>query len=181
VLYWYTTSIFRTDDGFEKKWSKISVIKYTQDPQEIRLVEEQLFPIAEEIAKYWRPITSWSWISLTIARNGLTIITLLVIMIISVLVVNFYFEITKINSSRHLYSQISDSDERNIIESIKLLEKEIASEKRIISKFKELTGKNIEKDKLNKKILEAEELNIIKRKIVNIDDEPYLTWITQFN
>lgn len=180
VLYWYTNSIFKTNEGYEKKFSKISVIKYTQNPQEYKIIEAELLPIAEDIANYWRPITSWSWISLTIAKNGLIIITTTVALLFGVIDITLYLQKKNKNNAKHIYTQISEPEDRYIIDSIKELENEMATEIKIASKYNEITGKNIETERLHNKILEAEELNIIKRKILNINDEPYMAWRVNF-
>jgi len=70
---------------------------------------------------------------------------------------------------------------RNIIDSIKALEKEITTETNIATKYREITGRDIDLERLQDKLMEAEESNIIKRKITNINDEPYITWKLTFN
>ena len=180
VLYWYTRSLFKTGEEYQQKWTKISVIQYTYNPEEYRNIEEELLPVAKAIANYWQPITNWSWISITIAKNGPTMITTSAALLIGVLTTTLYLETKKKNNAKHIYSQISDPEDRNIIDSIKVLEKEIATETKIASKYKEITGKNINPDILYNKLIEAEESNIIKRKIININDEPYLTWKSNF-
>jgi len=176
ILYWYTRSIFKTGEEYQQKWTKISVIQYTYNPEEYPNIEEELLPIAKAIADYWQPITNWSWISLTIAKNGPTMITTTAALLIGVLTTALYLETKKKNNAKHIYSQISEPEDRNIIDSIKALEKEIATETKIASKYKEITGKNINPEILYNKLIEAEESNIIKKKIININDEPYLTW-----
>jgi len=57
ILYWYTRSIFKTAEGHQEKWTKISVIQFTYDPEEYRAIEEELLPVAKAIANYWQPIT----------------------------------------------------------------------------------------------------------------------------
>jgi len=180
TLYWYTNSIFKTEEGYQKKWSKISVIKYTQNPQQYTVIEDELLPIAKDIANYWKPITNWSWISLTIAKNGPTMITFTAALLTGVLTITLYLETKKKSKAKHIYSQISNPEDRNIIEAIKTFEKEIATETKIIIKYREITGKDIEPERLQNKLMEAEEANIINRKIININDEPYISWKLTF-
>ena len=103
-------------------------------------------------------------------------ITTTAALLIGVLTTTLYLETKKKNNAKHIHSQISEPEDRNIIDSIKALEKEIATEIKIASKYKEITGKNINPEILYNKLIEAEESNIIKKKIININDEPYLTW-----
>jgi len=157
------------------------VIQFTYDPEEYRAIEEELLPVAKAIANYWQPITNWSWVSLTIAKNGPTMITITATLLTGVLTISLYLETKKKNNAKRTFSQISDPEDRNIIDSIKALEKETATETKIASKYKEITGKDIDPERLYNKLKEAEEANIIKRKIININDEPYMTWKLTFN
>jgi len=180
ILYWYTRSIFKTTEGHQQKWTKISVIQFTNNPEKYQTIEEELLPVAKAIANYWQPITNWSWISLTIAKNGPIMIMITAVILTGVLTITLYLETKKKNNAKHTYSQISDPEDRNIIDSIKALEKEIATETKIATKYREITGKGIDPERLHNKLMEAEESNIINKKIININDEPYMTWKTRF-
>ncbi|MFX0133287.1 MAG: exosortase/archaeosortase family protein, partial [Candidatus Hodarchaeota archaeon] len=176
ILYWYTRSIFKTAEGHQQKWTKISVIEFTYDPKEYRTIEEELLPVAKAIANYWQPITNWSWISLTIAKNGPKLITITATLLIGFLAISLYLEIKKKINVKRIYSRISDPQDQNIIDSIKALKREIATETKISSMYKEITGEKIDLEILRNKLTVAEEINIINRKIININDEPYITW-----
>ena len=39
-----------------------------------------------------------------------------------------------------------------------------------------LFGKDIDKDEIREKIREAEEIKILNKQIMNIEDEPYIVW-----
>ena len=49
---------------------------------------------------------------------------------------------------------------------------------KIASKYKEITGKSLDPEKMHKKLKESEQANIIREKIINVDDEPYIGWKT---
>ena len=181
ILYWYTNSIFKTAEGHQPKWTKTSVIQLTNNPEEYKNIEEELLPIAKTIANYWQPIIYWSGISLFIAKNDPTMITITAASLIGVITISLYFETKKKVNAKRIYSQISVPEDRNIIESIKAIEREIATETKIASKYKEITGKDIDPERLYNKLKEAEEAKIIIRKIININDEPYMTWKLTFN
>ncbi|MFX0136251.1 MAG: exosortase/archaeosortase family protein, partial [Candidatus Hodarchaeota archaeon] len=176
ILYWYTRSIFKTGKERQQKWIKISVIQFTEEPNEYRTIEDELLPVGKAIANYWQPITYWSWFSLTIAKNGFTMILITVALLSVILIISNYLDIKKKTRAKLFYSQISDSEDRQIIDSINSLKKEIAIESNISSKYKEFTGKQIDLETLHKKLIEAEDLNIIRKKVINIYDEPYISW-----
>ena len=176
TLYWYTRSIFKTIEEHQYKWIKISIIQFTNNQDEYQAIEEELLPVAVAIANYWKPIANWSWVSLTIAKNGLTMIKIAATFLIGILLISFYFEKMKERTAKNIYSQVSDPEERNIIDSIKALKNDVASESKIALKFKEITGKNIDQQRLRSKLHDIEQVEIIKKKIINLNDEPYLTW-----
>jgi len=80
----------------------------------------------------------------------------------------------------HLYKQISNLEERQILEAVKALKKDQANDSNIVSKYNEISGKDIKIERLHKKLVEAEEAGLVESKIIHINDEPYLTWKTNF-
>ena len=108
VLYWYTRATFKTLEGYQYKWTKTSVIEYTNDPQGYLVAEEEILPLAKTVANYWKPITTWSWMALTIAENG-PILIMITLTIISVTVILYYYtEINRRNHAKRAYNRISD-------------------------------------------------------------------------
>lgn len=180
ILYWYTRSIFKIGSEYQQKYSKISVIEYTYNPQEYKNIEAELLPIAKAIAEYWQPVINWSWIALAIAENGLILITITGVLLIGTMITFFYLERNKRREARRVYNQISDFEERQILEAIKTFIKESPNESWTTSKLSETSGKDIDTEKLHKKLVEAEKAGIIERKIININDKPYLRWKLNF-
>jgi len=180
ILYWYIRSTFKTAEGHQQKWTKISVIQFTNNPNEYRNMEEELLPVAKAIANYWQPITNWSWISLTIAKNGLIMITITTFILIIIILMAFRNDIEKKTIAKYTHSQISNLDDLQIIDSIKALEKETATVSKIAKKYKEISGKDLELERLRIKLKVAENIKIIKKKIINVNDEPYISWETNF-
>jgi hypothetical protein len=179
VLYWYTQSIFRVGDQHQQKWIKISVIDYTNDPQEYETIKAELLPIAKAIANFWQPVRNWSWVALSIAENGLPFIIIAFIMLIGTLVYNLYPEINRRKKAKNMYDNIYDPEERQIFDVIRGLGQS-ATVSMIASKFRELYGNEINIVKLEQKLFEAEEAGLIQRKFTTINDNPYLVWKTTF-
>lgn len=175
ILYWYTRTNFKTEEGYQNKWSKISVIEYTRKPEDFKVVEDDIFPVAKAIANYWQPITTWSWVALTIADNGVILIEIATMLLIGISFFSLYLSISRRKSARHAYNQISDLRERQILETVKTL-KEQANESNIASKYKEISGEDIDIKRLHKILVEAEEAGILERRITNKNDEPYMYW-----
>jgi len=176
ILYWYTRTNFKTEEGYQQKWSKISVIEYTRNPEDYKAVEDDILPVALAIANYWQPITTWSWVAITIAENGSTLITITTVFLIGIIIFTLYIVRNRRKGAKHAYKQISDLEERQILEAVKEIEKDQANESNIASKYKEISGKYIDIERLHKKLVEAEEAGLIERRITNKNDEPYISW-----
>ena len=176
TLYWYTKSIFNTQEGLLQKWSKVSVIRYTEIPDEYKFIEDELLTVAIAIANYWQPIQTWSWVALAIANNSFILLIITGGLLLGSIVYYIFLERNKRIEVMNAYTRILDPDECLILNSVKSLSKELAIESKIALKYREISGRNIDIEKLHKKLIEAEEANIIERKIININDEPYITW-----
>jgi len=176
VLYWYIRSIFETARaGYQEKWVKISIIEYS-DLNNYVEVKQELLPIALAITNYWKPITEWSWAALFIAQNGVLLLSVTFVLVVGVLLLSYYFDRIKAKRAKKVYMQISDEREKYVFDSIKLLENDVATTKKIMSKYEELTGENVDEINLVRTLSEAEQVGIIYKKIINIDDIPYITW-----
>ena len=86
----------------------------------------------------------------------------------------------KMKKARNIYSQISDPEDRQILDAVKALRKETASEFAVASKYEEMTEKEIDIVRLHTKLTEAEEAGLIERRMINRDDEPYISWKPNF-
>lgn len=176
ILYWYARSIFKTEEGYDEKWSKISVIEYIEKPGDYTTAEEELLYVAKAIANFWQPVTTWSWIALIIAQNGLIIIIMTLISLIATLFFSLYLVRNRRREAIQAYKQISDPEELQILDAVKALKKYQANESNIISKYREISGKEIEMERLHKKLAEALEAGLIERGVISINDEPHVSW-----
>jgi len=176
ILYWYTRSIFKTEEGYQQKWSKISVIEYTQNPKEYKAVEDELLPVAKAIVNHWQPVETWSMAALTIAENGPALITITVATIAGAVIFSYLLELNRKKSAKRVYGQLSDREDRQILDAVRALKKELANETNILSKYNEISGEDIDIETLHRKLVEAAEAGLLKRSIINIDDTPYISW-----
>ncbi|EMR73346.1 Transmembrane exosortase (Exosortase_EpsH) [Thaumarchaeota archaeon SCGC AB-539-E09] len=180
ILYWYTRATFKTVEGYQHKWTKTSVIEYTNDPQGYLVAEEEILPIAKTVANYWKPITTWSWMALAIAENGPILIIITLTMISATAILYYYTETKRRNHAKRAYNRISDQKERHILDAVKAIKKERANGSQIALKYREITGNDIDIYELHEKLEEAERSGLVTRKLVSIHDEPYLNWRTSF-
>jgi len=176
ILYWYTRSVFRTEEGHQTKWSKISLVEYTAEPQEYRAAEDELLPVAVAIANYWKPIQEWSWFSLFLARDSPIIMGATGALLIGVMLYSVNLRRIEHGRALYVYSKITDAEDLQIMDALRNPEKGPVTLSYIASKINEKTGKNIDLEILQMKLIKAEEKGIVQRKILNINDNPYITW-----
>lgn len=179
ILYWYTNSIFKTEI-YQQKWTKISVICIIDEPESYMEIENEILPVASEIANYWQPLRRWSWTALAIARSGQTLLFLPVILIIVTITYYFNLEINKRKSARKIFLHLSNIKEKNILEVIKSLNKNIANGYNISEKYKEVNVEEIDLEAVSTIFFQALESGLVETKIINRNDEPYVTWRANF-
>lgn len=175
ILYWYTRSVFRVGNQHQEKWVKISAIIDTFNQEEYQKIEEVLYSFALAIAEYWKPLSQWSQISLFIAKSRTSIAFLLAMMLLTYI----YLEMRKNNQKKKratlIFTNITFSEDKQILYKIKQILKKNTRLTEITLPI-QIDGIEVNENILHSKILEAERAGLLERKLVKINDEPYLTW-----
>ncbi len=177
VLYWFAQSVFQTDNGYQNMWSKISVIQYVDNPELYSIGEANILPVAQKIANYWHPITSWSEVTISIAKYGPLLIGGLTMLLVLTLGYVKFIEIDRRKKLWNLFTHITDPIDRKIIETL-----DESAEKSIVESeiYSRLTNMDINEEALNRKLIDAKEIGFIQQKVINKDDEPYIAWSKNF-
>jgi hypothetical protein len=177
ILYWYTRSGFITENGYSEKWVKLSLIQYIESEDEVESVEQKLLPIAEKIAQHWNPMSEWSGMLLFIVKNSYVIIPLIISMCVLLVIMYFHSLSKQKLNAKEIFTKITFIDDRMILKALKETNK-MPYETNIALNYKNITGKDIDLNILYTKIIDAEKSGLVKRKIFNIDDEPYCGWVS---
>ena len=180
ILYWYTRSVFKTESGHQEKWVKLSVISNMDEPGELTDIESELFNVAYEIATAWNPLKEWSFFSLYLARSGPFLLFGTEVAIMMLLIYRYYEYRNTKRRARLIYDNLSSTEDRLILDLIKNSNDDIVNVTDIMDKYNVATNKKIGYGLLLKKIEEAVKNGMLSRKIVNLYDEPYLTWVPLF-
>jgi len=177
VLYWFTSSIFNTENGFQEKIVKISLIEYPINPSHEPYAQNEMVPIAKEIIEYWQPAQEWSKITLTLSEQSTVIIYLLLTTLIIASFINMIINTLNTSRNKNIINKIIEPIDIKLLAIIKSNKKNILT----ISGIKQIIGEemntSIEKEEIYEKLKKASEMSLIKTKIININDEPYITWI----
>jgi len=177
VIYWYEKSLFIVNSTVEEKFVKITLMSVIDDLSDRpAMEEEQLLPIAGEIVRYWQPVKQWSQIVLTFAiyRNELfTVMLISVVALISSRIVRSYLNK---KSLYHVYSKITSETDKQILKAAS--QTKIPTAEQIASTYHEISGKNMKLGELIEKLGQAEQAGLIKREVLNFEDNPLLVWRT---
>ncbi|MEM2868542.1 MAG: exosortase/archaeosortase family protein, partial [Candidatus Bathyarchaeia archaeon] len=176
VLYWFETSLFKTNSTVQQKYVKISLIAFPKMPEENREIEEEFTAIAKAIAGYWQPIKAWSQIAILLSQNG-QILTVVTVILLAITLIYQKIEVWRERRSiLRLYNKIAQQD-RLILQAIYAASKERQHDlNAIILHYQELAGRVIEPKTLIEKLKELENAKLIKREIIAEDDEPISVW-----
>ncbi len=181
ILYWYTRSLFKSGENYIQKWSKISLIKFTNNPSEYVNIESELLPNAVLIAGYWRSLTNWSWLAIAIAKAGPSLMLIILTIIIGITTYTYLKKEKYKKRAKQTYNHLTDFKDKSIIDAIKFMEKKPAVLSDVAELYENHTKEKINNDSLVRKINQAVESGLINNSIININDEPYLSWSVNFN
>jgi hypothetical protein len=152
VLYWYETATFKVNQTAQQKHVKISLVAFPRTKEEISIFENQLLSIAQAVVNYWQPIKAWTSVALAISQSGPILTTSTAILLLAVIIFYEAQNLKLKKSLQTMYHKLSSRD--------KLLIQKIVHKSKV--------------DKLSLQLQQLEQAGIIKRKIVNYNDEPIM-------
>jgi exosortase len=180
VVYWYDTSTFTIDNASQQKHVEISVVAYSDTVQKVSALEEELLPFATTIADYWQPM-KWVSVALALSQNGFTLITTVTALLAFVITYGIYEDWRERGRSIMIYQKIAREDQR-IIDAVYQTQKNAASTSQNITTTIEGTTPTAKKwEELHEKLIQAEKVGLIKSQTTNRNDDPVLTWRTNFH
>lgn len=179
VLYWYETSIFKTNTTSRQKLVKISLIAYTKTIEDVLPIEDQLLLLGKAIANYWQPIKTWTQISLIISQNGPTILLITAIATAIMLAYQAIKDRKDKKSNIKTYNILSSQEKLILQATHQATKNEKPTTNQIALAYQKLTQKQISTETLLEKLNEAERIGLIKKEITNQQDQPLLAWKVQ--
>ena len=177
ILYWYENAWFTVNLTTMQKYVKISVITYPETLEELPEIENQMLSVAKEIVNYWQPIKLWSQITMIIAQNGAHLAAINSAILIAIIGIHVFENKKQAKANTTAYQKLSRTHQQTV-DVIKEMEtKKIPPTlSNIEATCKEKT--RVTKNQLLKRLTELERIGIIKRSIINVNDEPVLAWKT---
>jgi len=177
VVYWYEKSLFIVNSTVEEKFVKITLLSVIDDLSDrAETEEEQLLPIAGEIVRYWQPVKQWSQIVLTFAKYRNELFTVMLISVVALISSRIARSYLNKKSLYHVYSKITSETDKQILKAAS--QTKIPTAEQIASTYHEISGKNMKLGELIEKLEQAEKAGLIKREVLNFEDNPLLVWRT---
>ena len=182
MLYWYEQAIFETGSSLEQKYVKITLIVDTYNPQNFSKIENMLLPFGEAIANYWKPIKTWSKITLTIAQYGTALIATITTLLAVILILYKIKRLRQTKSSLQNFNRLALPEERAILKAAHQASQKGKSTGQAIASFhKKLSQEPIKFKTLLQKLKQAEEAGLIQREVASQEDNPILIWKINVN
>ena len=176
VLYWYQTATFNTNSSAEQKSVMISVIMYPSSPESVSEAENQELLTAQAISSYWQPIQTWSTVALTISQNGLTLSATASIFLVMLVIYAFFSLWQEKNQVLVLFQKLSNHD-KTLIKAVENASKQQnPTTECIAAELQKLTQTVTDEVALTERLDAAEKIGLIKKVLVNKQDQPALAW-----
>ena len=177
TLYWYQKALFKTGITIEPKYTRISLIILTKNPNNFHELEQKLLNIGQLIAAHWEPLKAQSIISLGIPTMQVLLGSAMLFAVVVQITQNTR-EWRRKTTNLKIFEKMASQEEKMLYETIKELSqknKETTTQN-IASTFEKTMGKAVKINELNEMLNNLERHGIIKADIVNILDQPRLVW-----
>ena len=178
VLYWFETATFNVNGTAETKYVMISIVMYPSS-QDVSKAENQELPIALAINKYWQPIRTWSIVSLVISQNGLVLSNVAAAFLVLLILYTLYADKNQKRSLILSYKKLPEENQRLVKAMDNINDKRNITTQAIIIEFQRISPTPVSETFILDKIVQAENVGLIKKVLINKDDKPALIWKNQ--
>jgi exosortase/archaeosortase family protein len=176
VLYWYETATFSANNQTQQKHVKISLVMDPQSPQAVKQAENLLPPIATAINDYWQPIKTWTTIALALSQNGLALLATTTALLATLIIYRILIDQQEKNTLRRLYPKLPEQTQQ-LITAVKNAQKQKnPTTRNIIIELEKVTNTTVDEAWLTEKLEETQKAGLIKKQLINQNDNPTITW-----
>jgi len=177
ALYWYQKALFKTPITIESRYTRISLIILTKNPNDSPKLEQKLTNMGKTIAAYWEPLKVQSLISLGIPTMQILLVSTILFAIV-VQTTQYTREWRRKTTNLKIFEKLGSLKEKQLYQAIKELRQKTkeTTTSSIASALRKATGKAARPDELIGRLRNLEEHGIIKADIMSILDQPRLVW-----
>jgi len=177
TLYWYQKALFKTGLSIEPRYTRISLIILTKNPNDSLKLEPQILSMGQSIAAHWEPLKTQALVSLGIPTMQALLVSTILIAIIPQATQHTQ-EWRRKTTNLKIFEKLASPKEKLLYQTIKDLKQKTkeTTTQNIISTFEKNTSKKIEPNELTNMLNNLQKHGIINTDITNIDDQPKLIW-----
>ena len=175
VFYWYETATFNANNTAQTKNVMISLITYPRLASEIATYESQALPVAEAINNFWQPIQTWSAIALVLSENGLFLSIAVTVIFVILILYMISFNRRRNEGLLTVLGKLS-VENQNVVKAVENARASGSTLENIMVELQKLTDKRIDLEWLRQKLAESESVGLVRKVIVNNNDEPTVGW-----
>lgn len=177
TLYWYQKALFKTGITIEPKYTRISLIILTRNPNDSPQLEQKLLNIGQLIAAYWEPLKTQSLVSLGVPTMQILLVSTILFTIL-LQTTQYTKEWRRKTTNLKIFEKLASPKEKLLYQTIKEQSQKTkeTTTQNIASAFEKTTGKAAKLNELIDMLNNLEKHGIIKADIINILDQPKLVW-----
>jgi len=169
--------LFKTGITIEPKYTRISLIILTRNPNDSPQLEQKLLNIGQLIAAYWEPLKTQSLVSLGVPTMQI-LLGSTILFTIFLQTTQYTKEWRRKTTNLKIFEKLASPKEKLLYQSIKEQSQKTkeTTTQNIASAFEKATGKAAKLNELIDMLNNLEKHGIIKADIINILDQPKLVW-----
>lgn len=177
TLYWYQRALFKTGITIESKYTRISLIILTRNPNDSPQLEQKLVDMGKLIASYWEPLKTQSLVSLGVPTMQVLLGSTIVFSIF-LQAIQYTRELRRKTINLRIFGKLASPKEKMLYQTIKELSQKTkeTTTRKIASAFEKATGRAAKLNELIDMLKNLGKHGIIEAEIINILDEPRLVW-----
>lgn len=176
VLYWYETATFVINNATQRSHIKISLVTSPDTSQGTRDAEDYLLPFATTISQNWH-LRKWTQVAITISQNGLALGAVTAIILVSIVVFDRLEKLKTKKTNTRVFQKLSKTN-RQTIEAVYQTQKTKAATTmdNIAKTYQNMTNEETVADNLLQTLKETERAGLVRKILVNQQDEPLIEW-----
>lgn len=179
VLYWYETASFHVNGSVQQKNVKISLSMYPKTSSELSETEDLLMPFAAAINNHWQSIKTWTPVALALSENGLALSGVALGVLVVLLIYKGLLDYQEKKASLIVYNKVSSDIQCLTQATLKAQAQKKSTVQKIAEELRSFTRASVSLTGLRRELEGIENVGLVKRKIVNYDDEPAVQWKNQ--
>ncbi|MBO3802324.1 MAG: exosortase/archaeosortase family protein [Candidatus Brockarchaeota archaeon] len=188
VVYWFEKALFTLNGTAVSRYVSISLDAYPgalasagaiSGPDDFDGAQAMLLPMARAIAEHWEPLKTWTLVNFSLGQWAGYALALTTAPCAAAAALLFLRTREERRGKARLFQRL-DEEDKELLAAMAPTPKDLQTGMSIEAIHYTNTGRETEPRKLVEKLEEAEKVGLVARKVVGMEDEPYLVWKRDF-